>query len=225
MLPWLRIIDGVIGLTDVVRRVKGPVPLSDQEQLAVGGPRAGRIEARLAGVVVAALREAFDRDISGSNWSGSKLRRRGSGRSGRFGSSSPGRRLNEKSVGSDCSPPLRQRAGWSASFLRSDRCEASCRRRSFSGSAGYFFLAASRPRLPRRAGWGARSESGADDQASLGVRSAAVMMAPWLIIRGPRRDGRSRVARVTEPAHPHVPHAAHRLERGRILRYAGRRLT
>jgi len=55
-LPWLRIIDGVLGATDLVRWVKGQ-PASDP---SVAG--ASRLEARLAGVVVSALKEAFDRD-------------------------------------------------------------------------------------------------------------------------------------------------------------------
>src|SRR5262245_12370250 len=55
-LPWLRIIDGVLGATDLVRWVKGSPVAED--------PVAGtnRLEARLAGVVVSALKEAFDRD-------------------------------------------------------------------------------------------------------------------------------------------------------------------
>src|SRR3954470_23655095 len=65
-LPWLQIIDGVLGITDVVRRAKGRPPVderAERDQLAVdarGG--GGALEARLAGVVVAALKEAFDRD-------------------------------------------------------------------------------------------------------------------------------------------------------------------
>lgn len=55
-LPWLRIIDGVLGATDLVRWVKGQ-PAADTR---VAG--ASRLEARLAGVVVSALKEAFDRD-------------------------------------------------------------------------------------------------------------------------------------------------------------------
>src|SRR5215510_11445649 len=55
-LPWLRIIDGVLGATDLVRWVKGQ-PASET---SVAG--ANRLEARLAGVVVSALKEAFDRD-------------------------------------------------------------------------------------------------------------------------------------------------------------------
>jgi hypothetical protein len=56
-LPWLRLIDGVLGATDLVRFVKG--------RAGVGAPDATpphALEARLAGVVVAALKEAFDRD-------------------------------------------------------------------------------------------------------------------------------------------------------------------
>jgi hypothetical protein len=65
-LPWLQILDAVIGVTDIVRSRKIKT-LSDAQtppqQLEAGGrPVAGALEARLAGVVVAALKEAFDRD-------------------------------------------------------------------------------------------------------------------------------------------------------------------
>src|SRR5262245_5528774 len=55
-VPWLRIIDGVLGATDLVRWVKGQPADVDR----VTGP--SRLEARLAGVVVSALKDAFDRD-------------------------------------------------------------------------------------------------------------------------------------------------------------------
>jgi hypothetical protein len=59
-LPWLRIIDGVLGATDVMRWAKNRAAAPGPG--AVDRPAAAGIEARLAGVVVAALREAFDRD-------------------------------------------------------------------------------------------------------------------------------------------------------------------
>jgi hypothetical protein len=66
-LPWLRMLDAFIGVNDLARsrRIRtlsqeGADP-SAQIQRGPGGPLAG-IEARLAGVVVAALKEAFDRD-------------------------------------------------------------------------------------------------------------------------------------------------------------------
>ena len=60
-VPWLRILDAVIGVTDLARSRK------IRSLAASGEPGAGsrlptRIEARLAGAVVAALKEAFDRD-------------------------------------------------------------------------------------------------------------------------------------------------------------------
>jgi hypothetical protein len=65
-VPWLRIVDVVIGLTDIVRGRKIPPPaqdLNEQLQFDQGRPGAlGSLETRLAGVVVAALKEAFDRD-------------------------------------------------------------------------------------------------------------------------------------------------------------------
>jgi len=76
-VPWLRILDVVIGVTDLARSRKirqaaaqsGEVE-AQQQALEAGGragvpgtPGApGSLEARLAGVVVAALKEAFERD-------------------------------------------------------------------------------------------------------------------------------------------------------------------
>lgn len=59
----MRIISGVLGLTEVVRTVTERSPSRvERGQLARGIRGLGAIEARLAGAVVAALREAFDRD-------------------------------------------------------------------------------------------------------------------------------------------------------------------
>ena len=68
-MPWLQILDAVIGLTDLARSRKirkltqestepGPAPL----ELSGRAGAVGGLETRLAGVVVAALKEAFDRD-------------------------------------------------------------------------------------------------------------------------------------------------------------------
>jgi len=74
-IPWLRILDVVIGVTDLARsrKIRQAATQSEEaeaQQQALeaagrtggvpGGP--GGLEARLAGVVVAALKEAFDRD-------------------------------------------------------------------------------------------------------------------------------------------------------------------
>jgi hypothetical protein len=63
-VPWLRVINAVLGVNDVVRLIKGrgADEESGHRHMAVGSPALGGIEARLAGVVVAALKEAFDRD-------------------------------------------------------------------------------------------------------------------------------------------------------------------
>ncbi len=63
-VPWLRIIDMLIGVSDLARGGRGRQPATDPEtqQLAPGSRALGQIETRLAGVVVAALKEAFDRD-------------------------------------------------------------------------------------------------------------------------------------------------------------------
>jgi len=61
-IPWLRLLDAAIGVGTIARRVTQGASARDERDevstLAPGGP----LEARLAGVVVAALKEAFDRD-------------------------------------------------------------------------------------------------------------------------------------------------------------------
>jgi hypothetical protein len=59
--PWLRLIDAAVGMTDLARRVRAGRE-APSAQLAPGTAPGGPLEARLAGVVVAALKEAFDRD-------------------------------------------------------------------------------------------------------------------------------------------------------------------
>jgi hypothetical protein len=65
-VPWLRILDAVIGVTDLVRsrKIRTMAETQQQQQLLLesGGRVPGGLETRLAGVVVAALKEAFDRD-------------------------------------------------------------------------------------------------------------------------------------------------------------------
>jgi len=60
-VPWFQILNTVAGLTEVARRIRRPASEADEpDSLATAGGTT--IEARLAGVVVAALKEAFDRD-------------------------------------------------------------------------------------------------------------------------------------------------------------------
>jgi len=62
-VPWLRLLDAAVGVTGLVRRVSRRASLSagQVDRLAATGI-GSRIEARLAGLVMAALKEAFDRD-------------------------------------------------------------------------------------------------------------------------------------------------------------------
>jgi hypothetical protein len=66
MPDWLRIVDAALGLAEVAtRRMSGRLGGSGvprRGDLAVGSTSEGPLEARLAAVVVAALKEAFDRD-------------------------------------------------------------------------------------------------------------------------------------------------------------------
>lgn len=66
-VPWLRILDAFIGVTDLARsrrigRASQAAPSVDAENQQLDTARGGGLETRLAGVVVAALKEAFERD-------------------------------------------------------------------------------------------------------------------------------------------------------------------
>ena len=63
-VPWLRVINAVLGVSDVVQLVKGRGAGDERREVGVAPSASalGGLEARLAGVVVAALKEAFDRD-------------------------------------------------------------------------------------------------------------------------------------------------------------------
>lgn len=56
-VPWLKVIDTVAGFMQ-----PAPPPRGEAGDVQRGASPAGALEARLAGVVVAALKEAFDRD-------------------------------------------------------------------------------------------------------------------------------------------------------------------
>ena len=60
--PWLRLLDMLIGVTDMARRTTTRASADEPERRAPGRRAFGHLEARLAGVVAAALREVFDRD-------------------------------------------------------------------------------------------------------------------------------------------------------------------
>src|SRR5436190_14539481 len=61
-LPWLGIIDTLLDVTSLVVGRKGRRSADEPESSAVAGRSGGQLEARMTGVVVAALKEAFDRD-------------------------------------------------------------------------------------------------------------------------------------------------------------------
>jgi hypothetical protein len=60
-IPWLRVVDAAFGLGDLVWRV-GTQKRDEERPRALARHSVGSLEARLAGVVVGALKEAFDRD-------------------------------------------------------------------------------------------------------------------------------------------------------------------
>ncbi|HSC29699.1 MAG TPA: hypothetical protein VLD67_20650 [Vicinamibacterales bacterium] len=62
-VQWMRVLDVIGGLVELSARRRRPQKEEDAAPLTVGGAGGfGQLEAGLAGVVVAALKEAFDRD-------------------------------------------------------------------------------------------------------------------------------------------------------------------
>jgi hypothetical protein len=61
-LPWLQLIDAALGVANFARGRRAPAAVDEPLQLEPGGRALGGLEHRLAGVVVVALKEAFDRD-------------------------------------------------------------------------------------------------------------------------------------------------------------------
>ena len=61
-VPWLSVIDTLIDVTSLALGRRARRRAEELERPAVGGWTLGRLQTRLAGVVVAALKEAFDRD-------------------------------------------------------------------------------------------------------------------------------------------------------------------
>jgi hypothetical protein len=64
-VPWLRILDALLGIGDLARTRRAPPRpglVDDPQQLEQTNRALGGLETRLAGVMVAALKEVFDRD-------------------------------------------------------------------------------------------------------------------------------------------------------------------
>ena len=60
---WMRVLDTVSGLAQLTERLRRPAGAGSGRAAAPSGAGAlGGLEARMAGVLVAALKEAFDRD-------------------------------------------------------------------------------------------------------------------------------------------------------------------
>jgi hypothetical protein len=61
LIPWLRLIDLALGVTNFAQ-ARSARTAPEDDQRTSGTQALGHLETRLAGVVVAALKEAFDRD-------------------------------------------------------------------------------------------------------------------------------------------------------------------
>src|SRR5580765_962016 len=63
-LPWLGVIDTLLDVANLALSRKSRRPAEETESSAVAARSGGQLEARMTGVVVAALKEAFDRDAN-----------------------------------------------------------------------------------------------------------------------------------------------------------------
>ena len=63
-VPWLGLIDTLLDVTSLVVGRKARRSEDEPESSAVAGRSGGQLEARMTNVVVAALKEAFDRDAN-----------------------------------------------------------------------------------------------------------------------------------------------------------------
>ena len=64
-VPWLQIFDAVMGVANFAKSRRAATQTEEQyeqQQIETASRKPGGLEARMAGVVVAALKEAFDRD-------------------------------------------------------------------------------------------------------------------------------------------------------------------
>ena len=62
-IPWLQLVDAALGVANFARGRKAPEPPTEAGQQIDAATRTpAGLEARLAGVVVAALKEAVDRE-------------------------------------------------------------------------------------------------------------------------------------------------------------------
>ena len=106
-VPWLQIVDAVVGVANFARSRRAAATaapteeLHQQQQMENAARAPGGLEARMAGVVVA-----------GSSWSASSWRRNASVRSGRCGWSCSVKLRIERSAACGCSPSSPSRDGW-----------------------------------------------------------------------------------------------------------------
>jgi hypothetical protein len=184
-VPWLQVIDAALGIANFARGRKSPAPAEGSQQVEVGGPPTGGLEARLAGVVVAALREAFDRDSRRLDLEREQLEAERE-RAERALRLELQRQAGEREIGQ-----LRLLAGvaataWIATLALSARLIGGGIGARVSLGAGWLFLlgaiAASFMAQSRTAA--ALDALAADDGRGAGRSSASAAVALWLMIGG-----------------------------------------
>lgn len=185
-LPWLRIIDAALGVTDLVRSRRRPVESElESQQLAAGA--AGGLEARLAGVVVAALKEAFDRDTRRLQLEREQLeaeRRRAE----RALQLELLRQAGDREIGRLRLVAGAALASWIGTLFFSARLMGgSMASRAMLGSGWLLLLTAMAAAFAAQSRVARALQQAGDDLSALGpgtTRTASGDVAPWLIIAG-----------------------------------------
>ena len=185
-LPWLQLIDAGLGVANFARGRKAPsAPTATNEQLEAAGRAPGGLEARLAGVVVAALKEAFERDTRRLDLEREQLEAERE-RAERALRLELQRQAGDREIGR-----LRLLAGVAGAALARHAAVRSLRRRrrrraaSRSASAGCSCSARSRRRSPAQSRVAAAidARTAGDDRRSIRA-GASGGVALWLMICG-----------------------------------------
>jgi hypothetical protein len=182
-IPWLRLIDAALGFGDIVRRAGGR-NLEASRSEAIASARGG-LETRLAGVIVGALKEAFDRDhqrleLERQHLESERLRVERAMRLEQL------RQAGEREIGR-----LRLVAGvalasWLGTLVAAPRLLEAVAGKVALGF-GWLFLLAAMAQAFAEQGRIARTLATADDRVSMneiGVGGGRTMLAPWLVVCG-----------------------------------------
>jgi hypothetical protein len=183
-LPWLQLIDAGLGLANYARGRKSAAPAGEPPTELEGGGRApAGLDARLAGVVVAALKEAFDRDSRRIEFE-RELAEAERRRNERALQLELQRQAGEREIGR-----MRLLAGvagaaWLGTLVLASRVIGSTGARVALGVGWLFLLGAIAASFAAQSGIAAALDAHAAGDDRRTIRSASGALALWLMIAG-----------------------------------------